>query len=214
MNDCKRREFILNSIQTNVILGSDVLFPNILNASKLEFKDLSCGDMNKKRILVAYASEYGSTNEVAKYIGSILCQNGNKVDVQWIQNINNLDDYDSIIIGSPIQYDTWMPDAIKFITKHQDTLSKLEVSYFFTCLTLSKKTKQTELQANEYANNLYKLIPKIKPKSIGQFSGVLDYSKMSFLSKIIFKSGFFILGVKEGDYRNWADIKSWTNKQG
>ena len=214
MNDCKRRKFIINSVKTSAILGSGIFFPSILNASQLKFKNFSCGSINNKRILIAYASEYGSTNEVAKYMGNILCQKGNKVDVRWIQNINNLDHYDSVIIGSPIQYDTWIPDTIKFITKYQDSLSKLEVSYFFTCLTLSKKTKQTELQANEYATDLYKLIPKIKPKSIGQFAGVLDYSKMSFLSKVIFKSGFFILGVKEGDYRNWADIKFWTNKQG
>ncbi len=214
MNDSKRRKFIFNSVQTSAILGSGMLFPNILNASQLKFNNFSCGDKNNKRILVAYASEYGSTSEVAKYMGDILCQKGNKVDVQWIQNIKNVDNYESVIIGSPIQYDTWIPDAIKFITKYQDSLNKLEVSYFFTCLTLSKKIKKTELQANEYANDLYKLIPKIKPKSIGQFAGVLDYSKMSFLSKVIFKSGFFILGVSEGDYRNWADIKVWANKQG
>ena len=52
MNDCTRREFILNSIKTSGTLGSAILFPNILNASKLEFKDLSCGDMKIKVALL------------------------------------------------------------------------------------------------------------------------------------------------------------------
>lgn len=149
MTDCKRRKFILNSVKTSLLFRSSVVLPNILNAEQLEFQNSSCSNINNKKVLVAYASEYGSTYEVAKYMGNILCQKGNQVDVRWIQDINTIDGYDSIIIGSPIQYDTWMPDAIEFITKYQNTLSKLEVSYFFTCLTLSKKlNKQNYKQVN------------------------------------------------------------------
>ncbi len=61
-----------------------------------------------------------------------------------------------------------------------------------------------------YSDKLYSLMPKIKPLSVGGFAGVLDYSKLSFPQRLVSKGIFLILGVKEGDYRNWKAIRSWA----
>lgn len=164
----------------------------------------------KQHILLTYASKYGTTGELAEAIARTLRQAGATVDVKWVNNVTDLKNYDAVIIGSAIQYDKWMPEARKFLTTHQDALSKLPVAYFFTCLTLSKRNEKTERQAMAYADKLYALHPHIKPVSVGRFAGVLDYSKMSFLSRLIFKGFSLITGVEEGDYREWAAIRNWT----
>jgi len=165
----------------------------------------------KYKILVAYASEFGTTGEVAEVIGEALCKEGNTVETKWVKNVNDLNNYDAVIIGSAIQYDRWMPEATEFVTAHQNILNKLPVAYFFTCLALSiQNEKAAKKKAMAYSDKLYSLVPQVKPLSVGRFAGVLDYSKMSFFSRLIFKVILSILGVQEGDYRDWEAIRLWA----
>ena len=53
-----------------------------------------------QKTLIAYASKYGSTEEIAKYIGNILSEEGNEVVVNSVKNIKDISGYDNIIIGS------------------------------------------------------------------------------------------------------------------
>ena len=220
MQDKTRRKFIINSTKiTGVMIGSsilstDLLLPSSIKAANIQFPESECRATNKpgKKILIAYASQFGTTGEVAKAIGEVLCQKGNRVDTRWIKNVQDLNNYDAVIIGSAIQYDKWMPQATEFVIENQNILSKLPVAYFFTCLTLSKKTKKTEQKAKAYSDKIYSLVPQVKPVSVGRFAGVLDYSKMSFFTSIILKIMLSILGVSEGDYRDWDAIQSWANR--
>ena len=164
------------------------------------------------KILVAYEGQFGSTAEVAKFIGNTLSKKGTEVDIKRINDVGNLSSYSSVIIGSAIQYDNWMPVAREFIIKNENQLAKHTVAYFFTCLTLSEKSEKANDQANGYANKLYSLSLVVKPVSVKGFAGVLDYSKMSYGARMVAKVLFLFLGVKEGDYRDWSAIRLWSEK--
>lgn len=183
--------------------------PQICEAN-IPYPDPSGGHNGNHKILVAYASRFGTTREVAEVIGRALCRGGARVEVKWIKNIKNLEKYTAVIIGSAIQYDNWMPEARKFVTFNHPLLSKLPVAFFFTCLTLSRRNEKTEQQALAYSDKLYALHPRVKPSSVGRFAGVLDYSKFSFFSRLIFKSVFSVIGIREGDYRDWDAIRAWA----
>jgi len=176
------------------------------------FPESNCSSKNKGnyKILVAYASEFGTTGEVAEAIGEALCQEGNTVETKWVNNVKDLNNYDAVIIGSAIRYDRWMPEATEFVTANQNILDKLPVAYFFTCLALAHQAEKAEKQAMAYSDKLYVLVPQVKPLSVGRFAGVLDYSKMPFFLRLIFKVILSILGVQEGDYRDWEAIRSWA----
>ncbi len=45
-----------------------------------------------------------------------------------------------------------------------------------------------------------KIVPELKPIGVGQFAGVLDYSKMPALMRPLFKGAMAVMKVKEGDY--------------
>ena len=193
------------------LLGLGLLTPQRSMASTLTFKDSTCNKEKKRKVLVTYASEYGSTQGVAEAVAKHLCQEGFSVDVIYVEHIENIDNYEQIIIGSPIQYDRWMKEAEEFVEKYQEVLAQKSVAYFFTCLTLSKKSEKAQQQAQGYANELLAFNSKVIPKSIGQFAGVLDYSKFSFTFRLLARGMFAVLGVKEGDYRDWSAIKKWSN---
>jgi len=175
-------------------------------------KTTNIGNKNKgsQKILVAYASQYGTTAEVAEAIGKVLSQEGNTVETKLVENVKNLNNYDAVIIGSPILYDKWMPAASEFVTIHQNILDKLPVAYFFTCLALSVQNEKVKNQAKVYSDKLYALVPQVKPVDIGGFAGVVDYNNLSFFFRLIFKSIFSILGVREGDFRDWEVIRLWA----
>jgi menaquinone-dependent protoporphyrinogen oxidase len=217
MVDHTRKTCILGSTKKNAAvlasaaLGKEILLPRTIEAKNIKFVESHCGrsKQSKQRILIAYASKYGSTSEVAVAIGKVLCHEGHIAETKKIKNVTNLQMYDAVIVGSAIQYDTWMSEARAFVTANQHILNKLPVAFFFTCLVLSKKSEKTEQKAMVYSDKLLSLIPQVKPLSIGRFAGVLDYSRIPFFPRQIIKTALLVLGVREGDYRDWNAIRSW-----
>ena len=220
MKDQTRRTFMIDSAKMTgaaigaTILGKGLLLPQDIEAANVQFPESNCG-LNKNgagghKMLIAYASKFGTTSEVAEAIGEILCREGNTVEVKWVKTVKDLRNYDAVIIGSAIQYDKWMSEATEFVKANQIILNRMPVAYFFTCLVLSKHTAKAEHKAKAYSEKLFSLVPHVKPVSVGRFAGVLDYSKMSFFSRQIFKITLSIMGVQEGDYRDWDAIRSWA----
>jgi menaquinone-dependent protoporphyrinogen IX oxidase len=209
-----RRKFIVNSSKIiATIIGLVTFgkyFSNAQTKTSTIVKKPIIKDGNNNNILVVYDSQFGSTAKIAEFIGKNLSISDQKVDVKKINEVNDLSIYNHIIIGSAIQYDKWMTEAKDFIIKNKIELSTKSVSFFLVCLFLSKKTDKATIKANNYANEIENLVPQVKVNNFGKFAGVLDYSKMSFVQRILAKGIFAIVGVKEGDYRDWNSIKKWS----
>ena len=160
--------------------------------------------------MIAYASQFGTTGEVAETIGDTLSKEGRFVETKPLGNVKGISSYNAVIIGSAIQYEKWMPEATEFVLTNQNALEKMSVAYFFTCMTLSRRNKKTERQAIGYSTKLHTLTPRVKPVDIGRFAGSVDYAKMSFPFRFILRGVLTVMGVKEGDYRDWDAIRTWA----
>ena len=180
------------------------------HAAAIAFPEGKCGDKGiiDKKILVAYASKYGSTGGVADAIGKELCSKDVAVDVVLIKNANNISSYQGVIIGSPIYMGKWMSEAVDFIKKNKDTLCKVPIAYFLVCMTLSQPTEKKRAEVLSYMDPILKAVPEIKPVGIGTFAGAMDYNNLSWINKKILKSK----GTPEGDFRDWNDIRAWARE--
>jgi menaquinone-dependent protoporphyrinogen oxidase len=218
MEENSRRKFIIDSAKLAgcvvgaSVMGTGFLIPQTAEAKEIMFTEKSFESIadTGKRILVAYDSDCGSTGGVAVAIGETLFESGNSVDVRCVRNIKNLQEYDAVVIGSPIQYDKWLDDAREFVEANKEVLSKIPVAYFFTCLVLSRRTEKSLQEAMELAETVYNVVPEVEPLSIGQFAGLLDYSKISFVKKMLLRTVLLTKKVKEGDYRDWDAIRHWA----
>jgi len=193
-------------------LGSGVFAPKAAHAAKINFLETQCGmpENNGKKVLVAYASYCGTTGGVAEAIGQVLRQKGATVDVRLVKNISDLTPYQAVVIGSATRSSSWWPEAIEFVERNKEELSRKPVAYFLTCLTLYKDTEASRRVARGYMDPALKAAPEVQPVDIGLFAGVLDYSKLKLVYRMVMKSEMKKRGVPEGDFRDWNAIRSWA----
>ncbi len=182
----------------------------ICHAAEIKFPEGRCrGEKDmEKRVLVAYASKYGSTGGVADAIGKELCSKEVAADVLLIKNVRNISSYQAVVIGSPIYMGKWMSEAVDFLKKNKDILSQVPVAYFLVCMTLSQPTEKNRDKALSYMDPILKAVPEIKPVEIGTFAGSMDYTNLSWLNQKILKSK----GTPEGDFRDWNAIRAWARE--
>ena len=219
MRKLTRREFISCSAKLGgTAIGAFTLMmglpvPEISGAETMVFPESKCGleEQNKHRVLVAYASRCGSTGEVAEAMGQALCNNGVAADVRLVENVKDLSSYQSVVVGSAIRRSKWLPEAVEFGEENRDFLKEVSVAYFLTCLTLSRNTEETRLKANAYLEPVFNAVPQVQPVNTGLFAGVLDYSKLSWGMRMVMRRKMDKFGVKEGDYRDWDAIRTWTS---
>ena len=219
MRKVNRREFIidgsmlLGGAMGTMALGGSLFAPQSAQAAKVEFPESGCGLEKKtgKKVLVAYASYCGTTGGVAEAIGQVLCDNGAAVDVRLVKNVDDLSTYKAAVIGSATRSSSWWPDAIEFVERNKEELSRKPVAYFLTCLALYKDTEASRRVARGYMDPVLKAVPDVKPVDMGFFAGVLDYSKLNLVYRMVMKSKMKKRGVPEGDFRDWNAIRAWAS---
>jgi len=180
----------------------------VSHAAEIKFPEGKCGGRMEKKILVTYASKYGSTGGVADVIGKELCSKDVAADVALVKNAGNVSSYQGVVIGSAIYMGKLMSEAIDFVEENKDFLRQVPVAYFLVCMTLSQPTEENRAKVLSYMNPILKAVPEIRPVGIGTFAGALDYNNLSWLTKKIMKSK----GSPEGDFRDWNAIRTWTQE--
>lgn len=160
-----------------------------------------------KRILVTYASTFGSTAEVAEAIGQELRAAGTAVDILPVQDVNDLGQYAAVVIGSGIYNGTWLPEAIYFLRLYESMLQQLPVAYFNVCMILYRDTPKRRHIATSYLESVRAVVPTVQPVAVGIFAGKLRYRNLQLLERFIF---FLKSRLPWGDYRNWKEIRSWA----
>jgi menaquinone-dependent protoporphyrinogen oxidase len=186
------------------------LEPRPSSSPDVRFPDLRCGNPDGGSVLLAYASEFGTTAEVAESVGRALGELGSSVEVRRVRDIHGLTGYDAVVVGAPIQFDTWMSQARRFVDDHEDQLGNLPVAYFFTCLALAHPSDSAMRKAQGYARKLEELSDRVTPVAVGRFAGVLDYHRLDRATRFAARITFSLAGVHEGDYRDWDTVTAWT----
>jgi menaquinone-dependent protoporphyrinogen oxidase len=173
----------------------------------VELIESSCGEENGmgNKVLISYASQCGSTGEVAQAVGDVLCAAGATVDVLQAEDVTDVRGYRAVVVGSAVYMRRLMPEAVAFVEANRQALGQVSVAYFVVCGTLKEDTEENRRQAAAFLDPLRQIVPSVDE---GLFAGVMDYSKMSFLQQIIMR----VMGGVEGDYRDWEAIQGWATE--
>ena len=80
------------------------------------------------KLLVAYATRYGSTREVAEEIAATLREAGSVVDAQSAEHARTLAGYRAVVVGAPLYMYNRLKEARSFLSRHRAALEKMPVS--------------------------------------------------------------------------------------
>jgi menaquinone-dependent protoporphyrinogen oxidase len=152
------------------------------------------------KLLVAYGSKHGSTQEVAAAIAETMRNYGRKVELRRAAEVEDLTPYDGVVLGGSLYFGRWNEDAVRFLSKHRRGLSALPVAVF----ALGPKRAEPDDLAESRAqlDKALTKVPEVDPCSIAVFGGVIDPTKLRFpLSR-----------MPASDARDWTAIEAWTDE--
>lgn len=173
------------------------------------------------KALIAFGSRYGSSTEIAEEIGKIMENQGVEVNLVNLRKnkVDNINNYDLIVVGSGIKMGKWTKEPLKFLNKNKSTLQDKKVALFVSCgAPLNGKEKMDEAM-ELYLEKIAKESLSGEPVSMGLFGGVFDPNAnnglMYKMAIKMAKKGFEEKGVdtsKRYDYRDWDEIRDWARK--
>ncbi|MCX8032624.1 MAG: flavodoxin domain-containing protein [Thermoleophilia bacterium] len=157
----------------------------------------------KAPVLVAFATRYGSTQEVAQALAAAIHGEGLDAEVRQLREVQSVDKYGGVVIGAPLQMGRWHKDALRFVDRHRDGLSSLAVAVF--ALGPTTDAEKDWSMARAQLDKELARFPWLRPFSVKVFGGRFDPALLRF--------PFTLLpGMKKlpaSDVRDWAAIGEW-----
>jgi menaquinone-dependent protoporphyrinogen oxidase len=160
-----------------------------------------------KKILVTYASKYGSTREIAEKIGATLREAELQVDVCPVTDARDLSPYQAVIVGSAVYVGKWQKEAVKFLQIREKDLARLPV-WIFSSGPTGEGDPVELVEGKRLPEELKPLVDRIGPRSISVFHGNIDPAKVNFIERWAVKD---LVKKPFGDYRDWNAITAWAN---
>lgn len=76
-------------------------------------------------VLVAYASKHGATAEIAEAIADELRATGVDAECREAGDVDRLDRYDAVVLGSAVYMRRWRGGAKRFLRRHAPALERM-----------------------------------------------------------------------------------------
>jgi menaquinone-dependent protoporphyrinogen oxidase len=161
------------------------------------------------KVLVAYATRYGSTEEVAKAIAERLDERGMDVSVEGARAVKSLDGYDGVVLGTALYIGKLLKDSRTFVAKHEAALAKVPVAFF--ALGPTDPEEGMEEPQQQFDKALGEL-EGFRPTVTKVFYGAIDPAKFKFPDSLLTKMPASPLKDMDAmDARDWDEIRGWTD---
>ena len=160
-------------------------------------------------ILVAYATRYGSTGEVADAVAERLSARGLAVDVKLVKEARGLDGYDAVVLGAPFYLGSMLKEARTFLERQRAALEGKPVALF--ALGPTSATDDLDEARRQLDKALQKL-PWLQPVAAEMFVGKYDPAKLHFADRLVTMPPASPLhGLEAHDDRDWEAIGAWAD---
>jgi menaquinone-dependent protoporphyrinogen oxidase len=156
-------------------------------------------------VLVAYASKRGSTAEIAETIAATLRREGLGVCLERCEDVQTLDPYDAVVIGSAVYMKRWRGDARHFLKKHRKAL-KQKPFWVFSSGSVGDPSKD-----NPEWNERSKIVEKVQElggKEHVVFGGCVPAQPQGFMEKAMVRR----TPNQYRDLRDWTAIRGWAHQ--
>ena len=156
-------------------------------------------------VLVAYATRYGSTQEVAEAVAETLRDCGLGVDIQPMREVRTLEGYDAAVLGAALYMFRWHKDARRFLSRHRKALAELPVAVF------ALGPVHDPYEEEEWRDSRAQLDKELAkhgwliPVALEILGGKFDPAKLRFPINLLAGS------EPASDLRDWEAIRTWAS---
>ncbi|KYK33896.1 MAG: hypothetical protein AYK18_04205 [Theionarchaea archaeon DG-70] len=132
------------------------------------------------KVLIAYGSRFGCTEEVSHKIAEVLENQGMETQVSNLRKTKSkewplLKEFDGVLVGSGIKIGKWTKEPKNFLKKHKEELNK-KVLGIFVCSGYA--AKDPDYARKEYLEKAMEELG-VTTDMYEAFGGVFDFSESS-----------------------------------
>jgi menaquinone-dependent protoporphyrinogen oxidase len=157
------------------------------------------------QVLVAYASKYGATKEIAEKIADTLRQAGLRPDVLPANRVKDLTAYKAVVLGSAVYIGMWRKEARAFLKANEKALAGRPV-WLFSSGPTGQGDPLALTQNWRFPKGLQAVADRIHPRDVALFHGAVDVTKLNGIEKWMLKN----VKTPVGDFRDWKSITAWA----
>lgn len=156
-------------------------------------------------VLIAYATKYGATREIAERIGAVLEDAGYSIRVAPADQVSELAPYGAVVLGSAVYAGQWRKEAVDFLVEKESALAERPV-WLFSSGPTGEGDPVELMKGWRFPEAQQPIADRIGPRDIAFFGGELDLQKINLPEKLIVKA----MKAPTGDFRDWQAIDAWA----
>ena len=153
------------------------------------------------KVLVSAASKHGGTAEMAGWIGEALELRGMEDVVAKPADIDSLDGYDAVVLGSAVYVGRWMEPATQLVERLQKQFRDRPVFLF------SSGPAGDPPKPDSDPGDIEKTRALTKALDHRVFAGRIVRKDMGFGERAVLAA----LRVPDGDYRPRSEVEAWAH---
>lgn len=155
-------------------------------------------------VLVAYASKNGSTAEIAEAIAQALRQAGQTVDCVDAGQVESLEPYDAVVLGSAVYVRHWRRDARRFLRRHEEELSGRPF-WVFSSGPVGEPTQDADPSWLE-PPKIVEQVERLGAREHVVFGGRVPTEPHGFTARAMVKN----CAPEYRDRRDWDEVDGWA----
>jgi menaquinone-dependent protoporphyrinogen oxidase len=160
----------------------------------------------ENRILVAYASTHGSTQEVAEVIAATLRDLEISVGIQPARKVRTLEGYQAVVLGAPLYMFHLHKDAFHFLSRYRDVLTGNLPLAIFAGGPTGKGDEAEWQEVHKQIDQELAKVAWLKPVTVEVIGGKFDPTRLHFPWNLIPA----LKNMPASDFRDWTAIRAWA----
>jgi len=157
------------------------------------------------KVLVAHASKYGATMEIAKKIAQVLQQEGFRAELAPVKSAGDMAQYQAVVLGIAVYIGNWRKEGIAFLKDHEQLLAERPL-WIFSSGPTGRESSEAFMKGERFPKSQQPLMDRIRPRDAVVFPGAIDMDKLNFLDRLVIKN----VKAATGDFRDWNAITTWA----
>ncbi|MDO8108531.1 flavodoxin domain-containing protein [Isoptericola sp. b441] len=154
------------------------------------------------RVMVAVASRHGATREIGEAIADVLRGAGFDVDVTDPDDVEDVEPFDAVVLGSAVYVGRWAAGARAFVDRFAGRLAQRPVWLFSSGPVGDPPAPMGDPE------EIGPIMRRMGARGHKTFAGRLDRGGLALAERAVVA----LVQAEQGDFRAWPDVQDWASR--